>query len=114
MELEITEQQGVRIIKIPVSYLESRNVEEFYNAILDEVYQENATGYCIDLQNVTSMDSHGLSTFLKVARLMGAKERFCLINVCDSIQRMFTMTHVDQVVNIVSGPQQAMEYLQEG
>lgn len=98
--MEIARKQNTAILK-PKGKIDIRNSKDFKNNML-KIYDE---GYCkviIDFEKVESIDSSGLGKLLLFQKKL--KERsgeLKIINISSEyIKKMFTMIHLDKVINI--------------
>ncbi len=76
--------------------------ENFRNRIM-EPYEQGKTRFRFDLSNVRDIDSMGLSILICFGKLLkkkGDKTEILFSNVCEGLQRLFRLTHMDKMFSI--------------
>ncbi len=96
------EKNGSAVKVIPAEDIVSATRDGLKDELL-QLISEGAVQVTIDLQNVTKIDSTGLSVFIAAYNTLKEKEGVLeLINVNETIKKLLTLTRLDRYVAIVS------------
>lgn len=99
MQIEFRRESACSIMTIPSKRLDYMNVNGFKNQMLDLISQGH-NRVILDMANVESMDSKGLSAFLFLSRAVGPDGRVALVSVHEQVQKMLVLTRTDRILSV--------------
>jgi len=107
MEITLTEQDGIPIIKLS-GEIDLYNSNQITKAISDLMEQEK-TKMVIDLDQVSYIDSSGLGTFIgNLKKLTQAGGGLKFVNVSESMHKLFELTNLTTYLEFHGTPEEAI------
>ena len=111
MQIESRKTDGLIILIPSDKSLEAANSKDFKSQIVDQI-NEGTLLIVLNLSKVEFMDSSGLGSLISIVKLLSnAHGKIVLCNVGDQIKKLFNLTRLNQVFQIFSNEQEAIDSL---
>lgn len=111
MNLNVSDYEGVTIVKIPVERLDASNSKQFKKE-MEPVLRAN-NRIVLDLTAVRFMDSSGLGAVLsslRTATAAGGDLKLCSMR--DSVRALYELVRMHRIFDIVPTPEDAVRAFQ--
>jgi len=103
-----TEQHGtITVVRLCENRLDAAQSVRFKEAMRD-IVDTGANDIILDLGNVVFMDSSGLGAVVAVMKHMGREKTFRISALTPNVEKVFKLTRMDNVFNILSSSKDAI------
>lgn len=102
MKLKVTPSQDCHLVEIEDARLDAGMATAFKDR-MREIIPQAGDVVRLDLRNVGFMDSSGLGAVIAVLKSMPPDRRLELIGLTPNVERVFRLTRMDLVFNILPG-----------
>jgi anti-anti-sigma factor len=110
MELTASEKEGALIIRLESETLDSKQVPEFKQRVLDCIHENNADRVVFDLQKLQFIDSSGLGAFLSLLRQVNTREgHLSLAAMSKSVRTIFELVSMQKIFECYETVNQAIQ-----
>ena len=109
--MKIITEEAVKytVLKLSGNLIENFTSEEF-TEIVKALVEENKTNIIVDLENVSYINSTGLSILFRGYRTIEAADgKFMLINVKDKFRKLLSITKLDTLFEIEKDMKSALK-----
>lgn len=111
MELELKKSERILLIKPMISSLDAAVSKDFRGKVFDLINQDNHF-LLFNFSNVEFIDSNGLGSLISILKLLSKQNgRMVVCEVRDEVKKLFDLTRLNQVFDIFSTEQIALEDL---
>ena len=108
MDLPLTEQHGIQIIKLTLPYLDSSTVPKFKSSIPYDSL--DAEKIILDLSDLQFIDSTGLGSIIILnTYLLDKGQRLSLVSASDQIKSVFSLVKMHKLMPIFIDIDEAIE-----
>ena len=111
MQLDISMQEDVLIIKTRENNLDARLAVDFKDQLLRLTAEHSVSRVVLDLEHVEFVDSSGLRAIVSCLKALGRDGDLVICNMQDSVQALFQLTRMDRVFRIFTNEQDALAQL---
>ncbi|MBA5850913.1 anti-sigma F factor antagonist [Clostridium sp. cel8] len=109
MNLKFQIKEDMLIVHM-IGELDHHSAEEVRNKIDDAIEKDNLNKLILDFSSVSFMDSSGIGVVIgryKKLNLRGGK--VCIVNVIDSVKRVFELSGMFKIIKLYDSIDQAVE-----
>lgn len=113
MEFNIKKEDGYTLVKVLVEKLDT-NIAPSLKSELVLVAGNGEVNILLDISNCRYCDSSGLSAILVANRLASnAKGNFVLTGLQPAVEKLITISQLDNVLKIAYNPESALKMIKE-
>lgn len=99
-----------KLIVHMIGELDHHSAEEVRNKIDDRIDRDNLNKIILDFSRVTFMDSSGIGVVIGRYKKLNLKNgSICIVNVTDSVRRVFELSGMFKIIRVYDSIRQAIE-----